>query len=106
MPKPYGRSAEAALYRRLYRTARWQRLREAQLATEPLCRFCLAIEDVTEATVCDHVKPHKGDEALFYDPNNLQSLCAPCHDTLKARIERGQQAVVIGVDGYPVEVGG
>lgn len=106
MPKPYGRSAEAALYRRMYKTARWQRLREAQLAAEPLCRFCLAIEDVTEATTCDHVKPHKGDEALFYDPNNLQSLCAPCHDKLKARIERGQQAVVIGVDGYPVEVGG
>ncbi|WCK77575.1 HNH endonuclease [Agrobacterium fabrum] len=106
MPKPYGRSAEAALYRRMYKTARWQRLREAQLDAEPLCRFCLAIEDVTEATVCDHVKPHRGDEVLFYDPGNLQSLCAPCHDTLKARIERGQQAVVIGVDGYPVEVGG
>ncbi|MEE9984215.1 HNH endonuclease signature motif containing protein [Agrobacterium pusense] len=106
MPKPYGRSADAALYRRLYKTSRWQRLREAQLAAEPLCRFCLAVEDVTEATVCDHIKPHKGDEALFYDPNNLQSLCAPCHDKLKARIERGQRAVVIGVDGYPVEVGG
>ncbi|UXS01646.1 HNH endonuclease signature motif containing protein [Agrobacterium tumefaciens] len=106
MPNPYGRSAEAALYRRLYKKARWARLREAHLAAEPLCRFCLAIEDVTEATVCDHIKPHKGDEALFYDPGNLQSLCAPCHDTFKARIERGQQAVVIGVDGYPVDVGG
>lgn len=105
MPKPYGRSAEAAQYRRLYHTARWQRMRAVQLAAEPLCRFCLAIEDVTEATDCDHIKPHKGDETLFFDPNNLQSLCAPCHRTLKARIERGQQAVVIGVDGYPIEVG-
>ena len=106
MPKTYGRSAEAALYRRLYKTARWARLREAQLAAEPLCRFCLAIEEVTEATVCDHIEPHKGDEALFYDPSNLQSLCAPCHDKLKALIERGKKAMVIGVDGYPVEVGG
>ncbi|WP_345799048.1 HNH endonuclease [Agrobacterium pusense] len=55
--------------------------------------------------MCDHIEPHKGDEALFYDPSNLQSLCAPCHDKLKARIERGQRAVVIGVDGYPVEIG-
>ncbi len=98
MPKPYGRSVEAALYRRLYKTARWHRLRDAQLAAEPLCRFCLAIEDVTEATVCDHIEPHRGQLDLFYDPDNLQSLCAPCHDKLKARIERGQQAVVIGVD--------
>lgn len=97
---------DSAAWQRLYKSAYWRRLREAQLSDEPLCRFCLAVEDVTEATVCDHIIPHKGSSDLFHDPNNLQSLCVTCHDKLKARIERGQKAVIIGVDGYPVDVGG
>ncbi len=96
---------ESAAWQRLYKTSRWARLREAQLAAEPLCRFCLMVEDVTEATVCDHVVPHKGSLELFHDPTNLQSLCTQCHDRLKARIEAGEKAVIVGIDGYPVEVG-
>lgn len=97
---------ESATWQRLYKTSRWLRLRDAQLAAEPLCRFCLMVEDVTEATVCDHVVPHKGSIELFHDPTNLQSLCTQCHDRLKARIEAGQKAVIVGIDGYPVEIGG
>lgn len=89
----------------LYDTARWKRLRLHQLSQEPLCRFCLLIEDVTEATTVDHVKPHRGDVDLFYDPTNLQSLCKPCHDGPKQRIDNGKQAAFIGLDGYPIEVG-
>jgi len=40
------------------------------------------------ATVVDHIIPHRGDEALFNDRNNLQSLCAPCHNRRKQRLER------------------
>jgi 5-methylcytosine-specific restriction enzyme A len=89
----------------LYGTSRWQRMRKAQLTAEPLCAFCLQTEDVTPATVADHVKAHKGDLSLFYDPNNLQSLCKPHHDGAKQRIDRGFKAVEIGVDGYPIEIG-
>lgn len=89
----------------LYKTARWRKLREAQLANSPLCTFCLATEDVTKAEVVDHIKPHKGDHALFFNPSNLQSLCKWHHDSAKQRIERGQKAFAIGVDGYPVEIG-
>ena len=32
------------------------------------------------ATVTDHVTPHKGDETLFWDEDNHQSLCETCHD--------------------------
>ncbi|WP_327198035.1 HNH endonuclease [Sporanaerobacter acetigenes] len=28
----------------------------------------------------DHIEPHKGNEDLFYDINNLQSLCKSCHE--------------------------
>lgn len=77
-------------------------MRELQLRTEPLCRFCLQREIVEAANVVDHIKPHKGDEALFFDPSNLQSLCAPCHDSTKQRIELGQDVVTFGSDGWPV----
>nr|WP_281411231.1 HNH endonuclease [Rhizobium sp. BK316] len=41
--------------------------------------------------VCDHVEPHRGDETLFWDPENLQTLCAdPCHNRHKQMLE-GQQ---------------
>ncbi|TIL38539.1 MAG: HNH endonuclease [Mesorhizobium sp.] len=92
-------------WRHLYKTARWQRLREHQLATEPLCRMCLVTEDVTAAEVADHVIPHKGDDELFHDASNLQSLCKHHHDSAKQMIEHGKSVVTYGVDGYPIELG-
>lgn len=87
----------------MYKTARWQRLREAQLTSQPLCIYCQQADEVEPATVCDHRIPHRGDEDLFFDPDNLQSLCAPCHDRVKAREERGQTVIRFGADGYPIE---
>lgn len=53
--------------------------------------------------VCDHVVPHKGDEALFFDPHNLQTLCKSCHDGDKQRQEVRGFSAEIGPDGYPVD---
>ncbi|WP_208245101.1 HNH endonuclease signature motif containing protein (plasmid) [Rhizobium sp. T1470] len=89
----------------LYQLAAWRRLRRYQLAAQPLCQFCLITEDVTEATVVDHIKAHKGNLELFHDPSNLKSLCKPCHDGLKQRIDRGKTVTITGIDGYPIEVG-
>lgn len=89
-------------WRHLYNTARWRNLRKAQLTAEPLCRMCARLGRVTAATVADHVTPHKGDEALFFDRTNLQSLCKPCHDGAKQREERGRPLVAVGADGWPV----
>ncbi|MFC3058810.1 HNH endonuclease signature motif containing protein [Paenirhodobacter populi] len=36
----------------------------------------------------DHIKPHRGDQALFWDWRNLQALCAHCHNSVKQRQER------------------
>ena len=40
--------------------------------------------------VVDHITPHRGDEALFWDANNLQSVSKRWHDTVKRGIERGE----------------
>jgi 5-methylcytosine-specific restriction endonuclease McrA len=66
---------------------RWQRAREGYLAKHPLCVKCQAIDIVTAATVVDHIVPHRGDERLFWDSDNWQSLCKTHHDSDKAKEE-------------------
>ncbi len=92
-------------WKHLYDTAAWKRLRERQLAIQPLCEFCLITEEITAAEVVDHIEPHKGQLDLFNDPSNLQSLCAHHHNSAKQMMERGKKVAVIGVDGYPIEIG-
>ncbi|SKC57898.1 5-methylcytosine-specific restriction enzyme A [Maledivibacter halophilus] len=72
-------------HKKLYNSTRWQDLRRYRLNTQPLCVECLKKNRITPATVVDHIKPHKGNENLFYDFNNLQSLCKSCHDRKTAK---------------------
>lgn len=75
-------------WRAWYKTARWQRLRWSVLVRDLFtCRMCKRIEPVTSQLVADHVMPHRGVEALFWDDGNLQTLCKPCHDGAKQRAE-------------------
>lgn len=61
--------------------SRWARARAAWLAEHPLCVMCLAEGVTRAATVVDHIKPHKGDQRLFWDAeHNWQSLCKRHHD--------------------------
>lgn len=64
-------------------TGAWDKARAGFLAAHPRCRYC-----GKAATVVDHKTPHKGDKALFWDRNNWQALCAPCHNGAKQREER------------------
>jgi hypothetical protein len=54
------------------------------------------------ATVADHVVPHRGDEALFFE-GDLQSLCKDCHDSVKQRDENRGYSTACGVDGWPLD---
>lgn len=49
---------------------------------------CGRIERRTHLLVADHVIPHRGDAALFWDEGNLQTLCKDCHDRVKQAEER------------------
>lgn len=99
------RSEASKGWRHLYKRAGWQRLRGEQLAAFPCCRYCEAMGRKRLAQVVDHKVPHKGDEALFFDPNNLQSLCKRCHDSAKQTLERS--GVLPGCDsgGQPIDPG-
>lgn len=86
----------------LYASALWRRLRGLQLHQHPLCgqRAAEAYADgwrgechdtrrIRAATVLDHIRAHKGDLGLFWDPRNRQSLCADCNRIKAIRYEGG-----------------
>ena len=54
-----------------------------------------------QAEITDHVIPHHGDQTLFWDPKNLQSLCKPHHDGSKKQLENKGYHDDIGADGWP-----
>ena len=49
---------------------------------------CGRIEPDTSQLVADHRQEHRGDEGLFWDEENVQTLCKPHHDGAKQRLER------------------
>lgn len=78
--KPKQHRKSSAGYHGLYSLSVWDKLRGDQLLLEPFCRACAAMGERTQATVVDHVIPHRGDIRLFMDKTNLQSLCKHHHD--------------------------
>jgi len=72
---------------KFYATKAWKKLRRRALtmnqvarhSTFPHCEICEEVGITTQATEVDHIKPHKGDYGLAFDPDNLQCLCKPCH---------------------------
>lgn len=72
-------SASARGYNR-----RWHKARAEWLRTHPLCAACLKANHITPATTVDHIKPHKGNQILFWDRSNWQSLCTMHHNQKSA----------------------
>ena len=74
------RSDEAKSWHWMYLTPEWtDDLRPNQLLQEPFCRECARHGVRVPATEVDHIRPHRGDWAVFTDRGNLQSLCHTCH---------------------------
>lgn len=61
----------------------WERARAEFLRAHRYCRRC-----GKAAGVVDHIVPHKGDQALFWDRTNWQALCVRCHSGAKQSEER------------------
>jgi 5-methylcytosine-specific restriction protein A len=75
----------------------WQRARLGFLRSHPLCAKHEADGHVVMATVVDHIMPHKGDKVLFWQHDNWQPLCKPCHDRKTASEDGGFGRRVGGV---------
>lgn len=70
---------------------RWRKARSRFLKAHPLCVKCLEQGKLVGATVVDHIIPHRGDQALFWDVSNWQTLCKPCHDRKTMTEDRYQE---------------
>ena len=56
---------------------------EVLVAANFTCEWCGTWFVDTSDLVGDHKVPHKGDPDLFWDRDNVQCLCKPCHDRHK-----------------------
>lgn len=65
----------------------WEKARAAFLKEHRFCRRC-----GRTATTVDHIRPHKGDQLLFWDKSNWQALCTSCHSGAKQSEERRSSA--------------
>ena len=90
---------------RLYNRQRWRRRRRAFLQTNPLCQMCQEIGRTKLAVLVDHIVPHKGDEALFWDEDNWQGLCTTDHSAAKQAEEKGGGIRGCDVHGQPLDPG-
>jgi len=77
----------APIVHRWYCSLRWQDLRDDVLRAEPFCRECLARGRRVLTADVDHIAKHQGDPDRFWDRNNLQGLCRPCHSRKTKRNE-------------------
>ena len=66
-------------HRRGY-TRQWNRERLRYLSEHRWCVDCDKEGLQVEATVVDHVVPHKGDDRLFWDVSNWAPRCASHHN--------------------------
>lgn len=75
-------------WRKWYQSTRWQKLRLEVFARDGyICQQTGAILNQKEpapfSPVCDHIEPHRGDPARFWDPHNLQTVSKRWHDSVK-----------------------
>jgi 5-methylcytosine-specific restriction protein A len=74
---------------RLYDTQRWKRLSAKVRQLETTCRACYVEgRPPKPSRHVDHIVPHRGDLARFYDRTNVQALCAECHSAKTRREQR------------------
>ncbi len=84
------REPQQSAFKRGY-TKKWDKAAKLFRLKYPLCGMrpdnqppvmseCDQLERTTPSTEVDHVIPHRGDQALFWDEhNNWQAICRRCH---------------------------
>lgn len=90
---------------------KWQQARAAYLVKHPFCAYCLRDAGISYqqdavaiglacagkgigqpyAQVVDHIEPHRGDQALFWNKANWQALCSAHHSADKQREEAAKR---------------
>jgi|GEM_PF-736630 len=69
-------------------TTRWDKASAGHIRNNPLCRYCDLGGEVKPAEVTDHLYPHRGDQAVFWNRTYWIGSCTTCHSGWKQRVER------------------
>lgn len=73
-----------------YKSEAWIKCREDILIRDNhLCQPCFRKKKLTPANIVHHIKPLKEFPELALDPDNLESICASCHN--KEHPEKGRR---------------
>lgn len=88
----------------MYKTTRWLNARALHLMKFPLCEACKRAGRIEPATVVHHKVPHQGNWVIFLNPENFESLCAPCHDGAAQRSDSCGYDVSVAADGWPKDI--
>lgn len=83
-------------WRKWYYTRRWKALRQQVLLRDAYtCQktgvICIGKHPEPNSPVVDHKTPHRGDPALFWDAENLETVSKTYHDREKQKAERAEQ---------------
>ncbi|GEM_PF-5340590 len=76
----FNREAHLAIF---YKSVEWKSYSASFLKNNPICYCCGRKSDHT-----DHLRPHKGDNKLFWDRENHVPLCVSCHSYVTKRFDR------------------
>lgn len=69
-------------------SARWDKASATFKQRHPWCLGCEAVGQRAATEIVDHVEPHKGDQAKFWDAKMWQPACGHCHNVIKPKLER------------------
>lgn len=91
-----------------YNTSTWQNLRAAKLSAKPICEVCERRGRTALADAVDHVVAIAKGGDPFPPLDGLMSLCASCHNSKTARMDRGNSKGAsrfkgCDVDGNPLD---
>lgn len=105
-----GKQRNRPEYRFLYNDKRWPILRKRIFLRDGYtCQWKGCGKSLTgkgqqpNAPVAHHIKDHKGDRALFFDEDNLMSICKECHDGPAQRQTHRGYIQGNGKDGRPLD---
>ena len=84
-------------WRAWYKTARWEKLRQAAFLRDRwTCQrsgeLCLGRGQEPNAPVANHKIPHRGDPALFWSLDNIETVTKRVHDSL-IKVEENARAL-------------
>ena len=87
-------------WRAWYKTARWQRLRLKVFERDGYrCQrsgdLCIGRHPAPNSPVANHIVPHRGDETLFWDIDNIETVTKQIHDGLIQSEERAAEAAAV-----------